>query len=256
MSLHRLSSSTRSDDVIDHRGDPDVTHTASQRVREMLNKVPEVTLIFWIIKIMSTTVGETGADYLAVQVGLWTTVTGAVMVCFLAIALGIQLRTRRYGSWVYWLTVVLVSVVGTQITGALTDKLEISLYVSTVGFAIALAITFAVWYWSERTLSIHTIVAARTLLLGRDPLHLCARNGGRRFGNGGARPRLQPRRRRVRRADRRDSDRLLLRSQRSGHFGWPTSSRGRSAHRSGTCCRSPGHMADSAWVQPIQALHS
>jgi uncharacterized membrane-anchored protein len=138
-----------------------VTHTASQRVSEMLNKVPEVSLIFWIIKLMSTTVGETGADYLAVHVGLGTTVTGAVMVCFLAIALGIQLRTRRYVPWIYWLTVVLVSVVGTQITDALTDKLEISLYVSTVGFAVALAITFAVWYWSERTLSIHTVVITR-----------------------------------------------------------------------------------------------
>jgi uncharacterized membrane-anchored protein len=127
----------------------------------MLNKVPEVTLIFWAIKIMSTTVGETGADYLAVHVGLGTTVTGAVMVCFLAIALGFQLRMRRYVPAIYWLTVVLVSVVGTQITDALTDKLEISLYVSTVGFAVALAITFAVWYWSERTLSIHTIVTMR-----------------------------------------------------------------------------------------------
>ncbi len=138
-----------------------MNYTASQCVSEMLNKVPEVTLIFWVIKIMSTTVGETGADYLAVHVGLGTTVTGAVMVCFLAIALGLQLRMRRYVPWIYWLTVVLVSVVGTQITDALTDKLEISLYVSTAGFAIALVSTFAVWYRSERTLSIHTIVTTR-----------------------------------------------------------------------------------------------
>ena len=136
-------------------------HTASLRIPEMLNKVPEVTFIFWLIKIMSTTVGETGADYLAVHVGLGATVTGAIMVGLLAIALAVQLRVRRYVPWIYWLTVVLVSVVGTQITDALTDKLEISLYVSTVGFAVALAITFAVWYRSERTLSIHTIVTTR-----------------------------------------------------------------------------------------------
>lgn len=136
-------------------------HTANPRIAEMLNKVPEVSLIFWMIKIMSTTVGETGADYLAVHVGLGTAITAAVMVCFLAIALGLQLWTKRYVPWIYWLTVVLVSVVGTQITDALTDKLEISLYVSTVGFAVALAVTFAVWYWSERTLSIHTIVTTR-----------------------------------------------------------------------------------------------
>lgn len=128
---------------------------------EMLNKVPEVTVIFWIIKIMSTTVGETGADHLAVHAGLGTTLTGAIMVCSLLVALGIQLRMRRYVPWIYWLTVVLVSIVGTQITDALTDKLEVSLYVSTIGFAIALAVTFAVWYWSERTLSIHTIVTTR-----------------------------------------------------------------------------------------------
>jgi uncharacterized membrane-anchored protein len=135
--------------------------SANFRVPEMLNKVPEVTLVFWIIKIMSTTVGETGADYLAVHVGLGTALTGAIMVCFLSTALIIQLRARRYIPWIYWLTVVLVSVVGTQITDALTDGLGVSLYASTAAFAAALAITFAVWYRSEHTLSIHTIVTTR-----------------------------------------------------------------------------------------------
>src|ERR1700675_3739628 len=134
---------------------------AGFRVPEMLKKVPEVTLIFWIIKIMSTTVGETGADYLAVHVGLGTTMTGAIMVSVLAMALAIQLRARRYVPWIYWLTVVLVSVVGTQITDALTDGLEISLYASTAAFAAALAAIFAIWYRTERTLSIRSIVTTR-----------------------------------------------------------------------------------------------
>ncbi len=129
--------------------------------RSMLNKVPEVTLVFWLIKIMSTTVGETGADYLAVHVGLGTSVTGLLMITLLAAVLAIQLRMDRYVPWVYWLTVVLVSIVGTQITDALTDKLEISLYVSTAVFAIALAATFAIWFSVERTLSIHSIVTTR-----------------------------------------------------------------------------------------------
>ena len=129
--------------------------------RSMLNKVPEVTLVFWLIKIMSTTVGETGADYLAVHVGLGTSVTGLLMMTLLAAVLAIQLRMDRYVPWVYWLTVVLVSIVGTQITDALTDKLEISLYVSTAAFAIALAATFAIWFSVERTLSIHSIVTKR-----------------------------------------------------------------------------------------------
>jgi uncharacterized membrane-anchored protein len=127
----------------------------------MQNKVPEVTLAFWIIKIMSTTVGETGADYLAVHVGLGRTVTDCVMAAFLIVSLLLQLRSRQYVPWRYWLTVVLVSVVGTQITDALTDGLNVSLYLSTSVFAVALAATFAVWYAVERTLSIHTIITTR-----------------------------------------------------------------------------------------------
>ncbi|WP_050422896.1 COG4705 family protein [Bradyrhizobium tropiciagri] len=127
----------------------------------MLNKVPEVTLVFWLIKIMSTTVGETGADYLAVHVGLGTSVTGLIMAALLTAVLTVQLRRDRYVPWVYWLTVVLVSIVGTQITDVLTDKLEISLYASTAVFTIALAATFAIWFALERTLSIHSIVTTR-----------------------------------------------------------------------------------------------
>ena len=104
----------------------------------MLNKVREITLIFWLIKIMSTTVGETGADFLAVHVGL-----GRDMVVLLRAALLVQMRMRRYVPWIYWPTVVLVSVVGTQITDALTDGLDVSLYISTGVFAVLLAITFA-----------------------------------------------------------------------------------------------------------------
>src|ERR1700716_2138763 len=127
----------------------------------MLNKVPGITLAFWIIKIMSTTVGETGAGYLAKNAGLGSVMTDVIMASLLTAMLVVQLLKRSYVPWVYWLTVVLVSVVGTQITDALTDGLEVSLYLSTTVFALALAATFAVWYASERTLSIHTIVTTR-----------------------------------------------------------------------------------------------
>lgn len=143
---------------------PDTNATTAEvnaNVTDMLNKVPGVTLAFWIIKIMSTTVGETGADYLAVHVGLGRSVTGGVMIALLVAALLFQLRARRYVPWTYWLTVVLVSVVGTQITDALTDGMGVSLYASTLVFGLALAAIFAVWYWRERTLSIHTIVTRR-----------------------------------------------------------------------------------------------
>ena len=127
----------------------------------MLNKVPEVTLAFWVIKIMATTVGETGADYLTVHVGLGAAITGGIMAGLLVAVLIVQTRARQYVPWVYWLTVVLVSVVGTQITDALTDGLGISLYVSTPVFAVILAAVFAAWYAVERTLSIHSVTTAR-----------------------------------------------------------------------------------------------
>lgn len=88
--------------------------TRNGQLANLLNKVPEVTLVFWVIKIMSTTVGETGADYLAVHVGLGKSVTGGIMAAALLVSLLLQLSIRRYLPWRYWLTVVLVSVAGTQ----------------------------------------------------------------------------------------------------------------------------------------------
>jgi len=126
-----------------------------------INKVPAVTLSFWIIKIMSTTVGETGADYLAVNAGLGQGATRAVMGALLAAALIVQMNKQRYTPWIYWLTVVLVSVVGTQITDLLTDGLGVSLYVSTSIFAAVLAGIFALWFGVERSLSIHEIRTPR-----------------------------------------------------------------------------------------------
>lgn len=134
---------------------------SGQQKRAWLNKVPDVTIVFWIIKILSTTVGETGADYLAVHVGLGTAVTTLMMLLLLVGALALQLRENHLVEWKYWLTVVLVSIVGTQLTDALTDGLGVSLYWSTLAFAIALGITFAIWYAREKTLSIRSIVTLR-----------------------------------------------------------------------------------------------
>ena len=128
---------------------------------QILNKVPEVTLAFWVIKILSTTVGETGADYLAVHAGLGTLLTGLAMAALLTGAMVLQLRADRYVPWMYWLAVVLVSIVGTQITDALTDGLEVSLYLSTALFALALVAIFTAWYLQERTLSIRSIFTRR-----------------------------------------------------------------------------------------------
>lgn len=126
-----------------------------------LNKVPIVTFGFWIIKIMSTTVGETGADYLAVNAGFGKGVTSAAMAAILVIVLSAQMRRRMFVPWLYWLAVVLVSVVGTQITDLLTDGLGVSLYLSTAVFALLLAGVFAIWYRTEGTLSILSIDTRR-----------------------------------------------------------------------------------------------
>jgi uncharacterized membrane-anchored protein len=133
----------------------------ANHIARMQNKVPEVTAAFWTIKILSTTVGETGADYLAVHVGLGATRTIAITLSLLATALLMQLRQRAYVPWIYWSTVVLVSVVGTQLTDVLSDTLGVSLYISTASFAALLCLTFEVWYQSEKTLSIHTIVTRK-----------------------------------------------------------------------------------------------
>jgi uncharacterized membrane-anchored protein len=124
---------------------------------ETLNKVPAITLAFWVIKIMTTTVGETVADYLAVDAGFGQTSTRIAMLIALAVALFVQMRSNRCQPVAYWLTVVLVSVVGTQITDLMTDTLGISLYVSTAGFAVLLLVTFSLWYRSEGTLNINAI---------------------------------------------------------------------------------------------------
>jgi uncharacterized membrane-anchored protein len=134
---------------------------AVSRGRQMLNKVPEVTLYFWIIKILCTTVGETAADYLATNLNLGLTKTTFITGAFLIVALFFQFRLRKYVPAVYWTAVVLISVVGTQITDNLVDNFGVTLVTTTIVFSIALAAVFAAWYWSERTLSIHTIYTTR-----------------------------------------------------------------------------------------------
>jgi uncharacterized membrane-anchored protein len=129
--------------------------------RKMLNKVPEITLYFWIIKVLCTTVGETAADYLNTNLGLGLSRTSYIMSVVLVVALVFQFASRRYKPGIYWLAVVLISIVGTLISDNLVDGYGIPLQTTTIVFGIALAITFAAWYASERTLSIHTIFTTR-----------------------------------------------------------------------------------------------
>ncbi|MCA1844385.1 MAG: hypothetical protein LC792_14585, partial [Actinobacteria bacterium] len=129
--------------------------------RRLLSKVPEVTVFFWIIKVLATTVGETAADFLNDHMGLGLTGTTLVMSALLVGALVVQFRSERYVPVTYWATVVLISVVGTLASDNLVDNFGVPLAVTTVAFALALGLTFWVWYRREHTLSIHTIVTPR-----------------------------------------------------------------------------------------------
>jgi uncharacterized membrane-anchored protein len=129
--------------------------------RQLLNKVPEVTLFFWVIKIMCTTVGETAADYLNVNLGFGLTNTTYFTGALLAVILLVQFRLRRYVPVVYWAVVVVISVFGTLITDNLSDGYNVPLTTTTPVCAAILAAVFAIWWAVERTLSIHTITTTR-----------------------------------------------------------------------------------------------
>jgi uncharacterized membrane-anchored protein len=126
-----------------------MTAIALERSAPSPNRVPEVTVDFWLVKLMAVTVGETAADYLNVHLGL------------LIAALMLQFAQRKYVPWVYWLSVVLISVVGTLISDNLADNLGVPLLNSSLLFGGALIATFAAWYATEKSLSIHTIYTAR-----------------------------------------------------------------------------------------------
>jgi uncharacterized membrane-anchored protein len=127
----------------------------------MLNKVPEVTIFFWIIKILATTVGETAADFLNTNLNMGLTNTTYIMSALLLITLFFQFRLRKYVPGIYWLAVVLISVVGTLFTDNLVDNFGISFETITIIFSLVLLAIFVVWYASEKTLSIHSIYTTK-----------------------------------------------------------------------------------------------
>ncbi len=138
-----------------------MSNVASADSRTAFNRVPAVTIDFWLIKLLAVTMGETAADYLAVNMGLGLTATSLIMSGVLAVALVLQFAQKRYVPWAYWLAVVLISIVGTLVTDNLVDTFGVSLVITTIVFTAALIATFALWYRSEKTLSIHSIFTTR-----------------------------------------------------------------------------------------------
>jgi uncharacterized membrane-anchored protein len=125
------------------------------------NRVPKVTFDFWLIKLMAVTMGETAADYLAVNMGLGLTATALLMSGVLAIALVLQFAQKKYVPAPYWAAVVLISIVGTLITDCLIDIFGVPLTTTTTVFIVVLAVTFVIWHALEKTLSIHSIFTTR-----------------------------------------------------------------------------------------------
>lgn len=135
--------------------------TTTAQTNSPVNRVPDVTPAFWLIKLTAVTMGETAADFLAVNLGLGLGTTTLLMTAVLVVAILWQFGQRAYVPVSYWLSVVLISVVGTLITDNMTDALHIPLITSTIGFAVALGLTFAIWWLLERTLSIHAVFSLR-----------------------------------------------------------------------------------------------
>jgi uncharacterized membrane-anchored protein len=127
--------------------------------RSGANKVPEITLWFWVAKLLTTGMGETTWDWSAVALG------PVPAICLsglgFVVALGLQLRRRSYRPWVYWFAVLMVSVFGTTCADAVHVVLGVPYAVSTVAFLLAVLAAFGVWYRVEGTLSIHRIDTRR-----------------------------------------------------------------------------------------------
>ncbi|MEU3552013.1 COG4705 family protein [Streptomyces longwoodensis] len=137
-----------------------MTATTEARTRSgrlMLNKVPEVTIWFWVIKILCTTVGESFADWINMKLGVGLVNTAWIFTAVFVVVLAVQLRLKWYVPFPYWLTVVVVSVTGTLYTDILTDQLNVPLWISSAVFSVLLAAVFGVWWARERTLSIHSV---------------------------------------------------------------------------------------------------
>ncbi|MFL0198025.1 hypothetical protein ACJDU8_21025 [Clostridium sp. WILCCON 0269] len=135
------------------------TSNTMHYAKHMLTKVPEITAYFWIIKVLSTGMGEVTSDYLAKHMNpvIAVVLTGISLV----VSLVIQFSVNQYVAWIYWLNVVIVSIFGTMAADVLHVGFGIPYIVSTLFFLVVLIIIFSIWYISEKTLSIHSIYTFR-----------------------------------------------------------------------------------------------
>lgn len=127
----------------------------TRHAQRLYTKVPEITVYFWIIKLLTTAMGEATSDYLVSHMNQFVAV--ALGGIGLVASLILQLSVRRYVAWIYWLVVVMVSIFGTMVADATHIVLGIPYYITTISFVIVLTVVFTTWYRVEKTLSIHSI---------------------------------------------------------------------------------------------------
>ena len=127
--------------------------------RRTLSKVPEITALFWVTKLLTTAMGESTSDYLVVRMNPVVAVGLGTVVLLGALIL--QFRAARYIPWTYWFTVLMVAIVGTMAADVLHKQFHVPYSASTAFFAVVLIVVFVVWHRVEGTLSIHSIVTPR-----------------------------------------------------------------------------------------------
>jgi uncharacterized membrane-anchored protein len=130
---------------------------ASVFSRPIAVKVPQVIAVFWIIKLLSTSVGESFADYLSETLNFGLVKTTYVMTVVMIAALALHISLRKYQTVLFWVCVALVSITGTLLTDNLTDGYDVPLTKSSLVFAALLVLVFALWYAKERTLEMKSI---------------------------------------------------------------------------------------------------
>ena len=149
--------------------EPRRARTAIAPARQALSKVPEATALFWVIKILTTGMGETASDSIGNSAVWLAAALVVITVVALVTSFRLQFRADRYVAPVYWFAIVMVSVVGTMLSDGSRIALGISFTVSTAAFVVALAVVFTTWWRSERTLSIHSIYTRK-----REVFYWCA----------------------------------------------------------------------------------
>jgi uncharacterized membrane-anchored protein len=129
-----------------------------RRTRAVLTKVPEITAIFWVLKLITTGMGEAMSDFLGDKS---VPIAAAIGIFGLAFAIWLQMRQREYRAPIYWFAVMMVAIFGTMAADGIHDGASIPYSVTTPMFGLIMAAIFFFWYRSEGTLSIHSITTRR-----------------------------------------------------------------------------------------------